>query len=169
MNGQVRAAACGWVLVVGCATSSGSSQGQAAARPAAQLPPATSATAWLSWDARGAYGPYLVSHLDVEADGKVSCLRLPVTGEARHGSLALTEAERSALEATAKAVNWQSVKQVPRPAPVQDVGVVTLAGTAPGLGHPLVMDPQQTLEPVPADLLAGLQELNRRCLEAAGP
>jgi hypothetical protein len=164
-------------LLGGCATS-GSATGEAAKpepTPKAEAPPvdprlvdapspALAPGALLSYDARGAFGPFLFTHMDIHRDGVTTCVRRPVQGDDAAGSLTLPPEEVTALQDLLARSKLAQARQVKRPGIVMDVGTTTLSAQVGEEPVSLVVDGTRNVDPSPAELMVSLDGVLRRCL-----
>ncbi len=131
--------------------------------PAAALAPG----GWVSLDERGAFGPHVVSHLDVMPDGSARCFRRHAkTGDVSK-VLQVAAADQALLkDALEKSATFTAVAAA-RQGTIQDVGVTTLAVAGPdGKVITHVVDGQNTVEPTQGEVLGLLSAWLLRCVEA---
>lgn len=152
------------MALVACASDKGAQQ-KAVAAPATTTAAGLADGAWLSYDERGAYGPYAVHHLDVMTDQSARCLRRTPAGEDTTGSVKLTDAERSSLEGALTLNGTLTARSLPRDGTVTDVGTTTLTILGKdGRTVTLVADTTHTIDPPQVDVFTALAALLQECL-----
>ncbi|MEW5853216.1 MAG: hypothetical protein AB2A00_30830 [Myxococcota bacterium] len=120
--------------------------------------------AWLAYDTRGAFSPYLATHVDVFSDGTVKCFRRVRMAPDQVATLTLADAEKAALTNAVTQDKPADARPVLRQGMVMDIGTTTVSAQLEGRVVSLVVDGKNNVEPPPTNLTLQLGALAQRCL-----
>jgi len=129
--------------------------------------PGLGPNAVLSLDQRGAFGPVVATHVDINSANVATCFRRRAMKPDERATLQLNAEQTAAIGKALARADVANATQVSRRGIIQDIGTVTLSLVHAGAPLTFVTDGSQNVNPPQSDITLLLNALTHQCLDGA--